>query len=248
MGTPTASELLQVWERALDAPVAARGLWMMQLADVAGDERAWLDLPLGQRDACLLQLHARLFGRALEGVATCPGCQATVEVVLDSEALQLPAAEMPSDGLPALDLHVAERDLAIRFRPVNCGDLLALQHCRDACAARQALLERCVTDIAGRDAMEVAGLPQHVQAELAAAMAAADPQADLQLDCICPDCSHRWHPVFDIAAFLWQELHAWALRLLRDVDTLARAYHWSESDILAMSPRRRQAYLEQCVP
>ena len=74
----------------------------------------------------------------------------------------------------------------------------------------------------------------------------ADPQADLQLALRCPDCGHEWQPPFDIARFLWQELHGWALHLLREVDTLAQAYHWAEADILAMSPRRRQAYLELC--
>jgi len=91
-------------------------------------------------------------------------------------------------------------------------------------------------------------LPADLQAEIGAAMAAADPQADLQLALACPQCAHRWQPVFDIARFLWQELHAWALRTLRDVDTLAHAYHWAEADILALSPRRRQAYLELCQP
>jgi hypothetical protein len=36
--------------------------------------------------------------------------------------------------------------------------------------------------------------------------------------------------------------------MLREVDTLAAAYHWAEADILALSPRRRQAYLELCAP
>ena len=64
----------------------------------------------------------------------------------------------------------------------------------------------------------------------------------------CPGCGHDWQPVFDIARFLWQELHAWALHMLREVDTLAASYHWAEADILALSPRRRQAYLELCAP
>lgn len=85
-----------------------------------------------------------------------------------------------------------------------------------------------------------------LQAELAQAMAQGDPQADLQLALCCPQCEHAWQPPFDIARFLWQELHAWALNLLREVDALAQAYHWTEADILGLSPRRRQAYLELC--
>jgi hypothetical protein len=246
MRTPTASELLNMWECALDAPAVVRGLWLLQLTDEAQDEGAWLDLSLGERDARLLRLHAKLFGHALQGIATCPACQSTVELALDCEALQIAPAEQVTAAEHVLDLHAAGRDMAVRFRPVNCADLLTLQSCRDVAEARERLLVRCVIEVDGKEAADVAGLPPDVQAELAAAMAAADPQADLQLDCACPQCAHRWQPLFDIATFLWQELHAWALRLLRDVDTLARTYHWRESDILAMSPRRRQAYLEQC--
>ncbi|WP_201316529.1 hypothetical protein [Dyella sp. EPa41] len=245
MRTPTASELLNVWERALDAPAVARGLWLLRLTDEAQGEDAWLGLSLGDRDARLLRLHAKLFGHVLQGVATCPACQSTVELLLDGEALQLAPTE-PAVTEHVLELHPAGRDMAIRFRPVNCADLLALQSCGDVDEARRQLLARCVIDVGGEGSADVAGFSSDVQAELAAAMAAADPQADIQFDCVCPECAHRWQPLFDIATFLWQELHAWALRLLREVDTLARAYHWSESDIVAMSPRRRQAYLEQC--
>ena len=35
-----------------------------------------------------------------------------------------------------------------------------------------------------------------------------------------------------------------ALRLLGHVHALARAYGWREADILAMSPARRQVYLD----
>ena len=45
-------------------------------------------------------------------------------------------------------------------------------------------------------------------------------------------------------SYLWHEVDAWALRLLRDVHRLARAYSWREADILALSPSRRQCYLD----
>jgi len=56
----------------------------------------------------------------------------------------------------------------------------------------------------------------------------------------------RMGPGFDIARYLWSEVHAWALRFLREVDLIARTYHWREEDILALTPTRRQAYLELC--
>ena len=43
-------------------------------------------------------------------------------------------------------------------------------------------------------------------------------------------------------------MNHWAGRMLLDIHALARAYGWSESDILALPPRRRQAYLELVAP
>lgn len=49
---------------------------------------------------------------------------------------------------------------------------------------------------------------------------------------------------FDIGAYLWEEVDAWADRTLRDVHLLAASYGWSERDILDLSPARRGRYLE----
>ena len=75
-------------------------------------------------------------------------------------------------------------------------------------------------------------------------MAAADPQADVELALSCPACGHAWPAAFDIASFLWTEVDAWARVLLHEIHALASAYGWREADILALSPRRRRAYLE----
>lgn len=45
-------------------------------------------------------------------------------------------------------------------------------------------------------------------------------------------------------SFFWDEINHWAKRLIHDVHILAVAYGWSEEKILALSPWRRQAYLD----
>ena len=60
----------------------------------------------------------------------------------------------------------------------------------------------------------------------------------------CPACTFTWSEPFDIVTFFWAEIDAWARRLLADVHVLASSYGWSERDILALSPVRRQYYLE----
>ena len=91
-------------------------------------------------------------------------------------------------------------------------------------------------------------LPDAVMEAVTNRMAQADPQADVQLAIRCPNCGHQWEAPFDIGSFLWTEIHACAMRLLREIHALASAYGWREADILALSPRRRQAYLELLQP
>ena len=79
---------------------------------------------------------------------------------------------------------------------------------------------------------------------LAERLAECDPWAESLLDLICPGVRHEWTVLLDVAVFLWTEIRARAQRLLHDVHTLAMAYGWREADILAMSSRRREAYLE----
>lgn len=243
MHTPTPAQLLQVWERGDSPSAAACGLLLLGSSCDECSTGTLAALPLGQRDALLLQLRARLFGAAIDAVASCPQCATLVEATFSCDDLLSPA----DAATPTLE-HVAH-GIRVQFRLPDSNDLLALEGCSDAVAARELLLERCVLAAQREgDAHAVHSLPNELRIGIAQAMAQADPQADLQLAFRCPDCGHEWQPLFDIARFLWQELHVWALHMLREVDTLAYAYHWAEADVLALSPRRRQAYLELCAP
>ena len=133
----------------------------------------------------------------------------------------------------------------VRFRPPDSGDLTAAAGESDPVRLRAILLERCLL-AAHHDGEPVPfdRLPQEVVDAVVNAIAKADPQADVELAVSCTACGHRWRVVFDIVSFFWSEIDAWAGRILREVHTLASAYRWGERDILALSPRRRQLYLE----
>lgn len=244
MRTPTPAQLLQVWERGDELSATARSLLLLASSCEDGTAGTLAMLPLGARDARLLQLRERLFGGDIDVVTSCPRCAATVEASFRGTDLLLAPDAEAAAATPELVVSVDGQHAS--FRLPDSNDLLALERCADAGAARRLLVERCLLT-AGESPNGGAGaLSAALQAELAQAMVRADPQADLQLDLRCPECAHDWQPPFDIARFLWQELHAWALHMLREVDTLAQAYHWAEVDILGLSPRRRQAYLELC--
>jgi hypothetical protein len=237
----SAYDLLRVWEVGEDQHPLDRALTLLA---VACPEQTWDELAalsVGQRDARLLALREWTCGPRLNGFAECPRCAKGLEFEVAAADLRV-AAELDAEE-EAREL--VTDGLALRFRLPDSRDLAALLGCQDPAVARSLLVRRCVLE-ASRDGESVAvgELPAEAIAGLAQRMAECDPQAEVQLDLRCPICDHRWQALFDIVAFFWAELAAQAKRLLREVHTLAQAYGWREADILDMSPRRRQFYLE----
>jgi len=241
----TASELLDVWDRGQRQGAHERALTM--LAAVLPDRPEGLlgELSIGRRDGLLLTLWERTFGPTLTAVTECPRCGEPLEVAFGAAAIR---AEPPPE--PPAERWRAEEELEadgyrVRFRAPSTADLAAIAGEADVGAARAALLARCVVAAShGGRPRSAEDLPSRVVDALAARLAAADPQADVRLAMSCPSCAAGWEELFDVAWFLWNEICARAPRLLRDVHALASAYGWREADILAMGPRRRQAYLE----
>lgn len=237
----TASELLAAWEHGFAQPPIQRALVLLVAAcpESSSDELAGLSI--GQRDARLLSLREWTFGAEVSGLATCPVCAERLE--LNFSVADLRASSSFAETNPVLSLEVAGYEA--RFRLPNSFDLAAVVDIQEGTAGHRALLERCLLS-AHQETEERAleQLPDAVLDALIEHMACADPQADVQLNLDCPQCSHRWQMVFDIASFFWSEIDAWARRVLREIHTLACAYGWPERDILAMSAWRRQLYLE----
>jgi ribosomal protein S27E len=113
------------------------------------------------------------------------------------------------------------------YRLPDTTDLIAISNCATEDEARTRLVERCMVGDASFE-------------DVASALDAVD---DLRIAVTCPDCGASWDVVFDPGAYLWHEVDAAAMRVLREVDALASAYGWSEEAILSMSPRRRAVYL-----
>jgi hypothetical protein len=233
-----ASDVLRAWELGQDRHPVDRALCLLRLAcpDTPWQELA--ELPVGRRDALLFALREQTFGRAMNGRVTCPACAAQAELALDTAALVVPAPDEVVDMLE-------EDGITLRFRLPDSLDLAAVARAGDPEAAHALLLERCVltAERAGA-AMRPRDLPPAIEERLEAIMAEQDPQGEVLLHVTCMTCGHRWQALLDIEGFLWTEVSAEATRLLGEVHTLARAYHWREADILAMSSRRREAYLE----
>ena len=241
MRVPTASELLAAWEEGVTLQPAGQAVLLLALVC---PERAPADLSLGERDRRLLALREQLFGPRLRSLAACPGCGEQLELDFDVGDLRVPAAQLPPAGG---EVAVSEGEYRVRCRLPSSADLLAVSRSADEREARQSLLSRCVVGVerAGVETEAAAAeLPAAVVGAVVEQMRRADPQADVQLALDCPACREGWSVAFDIASYLWAEVGDWAQRTLREVHALARAYGWSESDILSMGVRRRRWYME----
>jgi hypothetical protein len=196
-------------------------------------------LSIGRRDASLLTLREWMFGPSMSSVAVCPQCGQKVELCFDVSDLR---AENPPG---THEIAVAAAGYELQIRLPNSTDLSAIAAEPGADRQRRLLFERCLI-VARRDGQPAPPreLPPETIDAVAERLAEADPQADVQIAISCPFCGNGWQSAFDIVTFLWSEIEAWACRILRDVHTLASAYGWCERDILALSPARRQFYLE----
>lgn len=232
----TEAIVLDVWERGLAGSPAARRLLLASAAAPAGHDAA--DLPLGTLNGLLLDLRCGTFGDALPCTADCPACGESLDVTVAAAELRPSGHGGSADAVagPATGT-LGALGLTVTYRALTARDIAAVDPA--APGARQALLRRCVVDVS-----PPADLPDEVLEEVAKRLADLDPGADTLLALGCPLCAHRWEAAVDIADHLWTDVSGYARRLLHEVHALARAYGWSEADVLAVGPVRRQFYLE----
>ena len=242
MAAASPARLLDVWEQGSEQPQARRAWLLLRAHDPQATDAELARLTVGEAERRVLALRAATFGQRFDAVSRCPRCDETLE--LDFGIDDFPST---TDGNGDTARCLAAGDVEATYRLPTLEDLAQAAHSSNAEAARRVLIERCITGLSRRDGGAVAEGPQQgeVIAAVAAAIEAADPLAAMRLQLRCPACAHEGSRAFDAAAYLWAELDAWAAGLLHDVHLLARAYGWSESEVLALSARRRREYLDR---
>ncbi len=226
MRQTAARQLLDGWEtvRGQQMPVRAAALAALSTDQPLADVMRW---SVARRDQALFDFRAQMFGDRVEAVVPCPACAEQLEMQLALAQI----APSKSGAGPSAFRTVQIGGRRIRCRQPNSEDLLAVASLTDVAAAREQLIARCVdSDDPSLREQAAALLARHAN--------------DVQLDLTCPACGHAWQTAFDIAAFVWRELDDWAQRTLHEIHVIAGAYGWSERDILELSARRRQAYVE----
>ncbi len=238
------TELLNVWEYGLNQSTLQQALILITAASPELDSDAVARLSIGARDARLLQLREWMFGATLLNTAQCPHCAERVEWEGRTADMRLQGVDdVSADSVAEFQLSVDDYQLHFRL-PTSMDIATVMAATEDSSRAATALIERCIisVDRAGKGC-DLTELPQHAFEALSQQIEKLDPQADIRTELTCPECSHQWEVLFDIASFLWIEINTWAERTLRTVHRLATAYGWREADILSLTPVRRQLYL-----
>ena len=258
MHSLSAGDLLHIWEWGQGRSPVAQALLMLSVAYPEMPAEQLAALPIGQRDARLLRLRSQTFGSRLEATARCPVCGEALAYGLAVEELVGDGSNACGDASRTATLShrgeggEGEREYEWRqgsyrvsFRLVTSADFLAIGGQSEE-GARAVLLQRCLRAVwKGEAAIAPEDLPDEVVQGVGEQMAQRDPQAEIVLNLSCLNCEHQWTVLFDIVSFFWREIATAAQRLLQEVHVLASTYSWRESEILAMSPLRRQAYLNQ---
>jgi hypothetical protein len=239
MATLETADLVDLWEQGYASGLATRAFLLLSRTRLDLSEEELETLPVGTCNDLLLQLREQIFGPELESLVPCQHCHEALEITVNVRALRVRQVTHEAPG------EWTNGDLVIRFRVPTSGDLLELQECENEEEARQRLLERCMLEASRKaEAIDPAQLTAEEASAFAEHVGKTDPGAEIILNGICPHCGHQWESSLDIALFLWHELDTHVRHLLSEVHLLAWAYGWHERDILAMSSRRRQIYLD----
>jgi hypothetical protein len=225
----TFSDVLALWERGAQCHALDRTALLCAWARPELPAQTIVDLPLGTVSASLLNLREASYGARIQCHVDCQRCGERLELELRCPELLQPMAESLSE--------IEVRGLRVRAPCLR--DLAAVAGEPDVERAAQKLLARCTV----QTAVAPGALPHEAMREVEDALEALDPNADLVLDVHCAACGHCGAVQLDAGELLWDEIDAHARGLLYEVHVLARAYGWTEAEILELGAARRAKYL-----
>ena len=230
--------LLGAWELALAVPEVARAAALLYVAGVTPDLDAALDLDLGTCALGCARLLRELDGPLIDVVTQCPACGILLEATVPVTLADAAAGSGNDDGTPA-----TERVADWWVRQPSTRDLIDVGAAAAGFpeGARALLLARCVAPaVTGADISRAT--PEQLE-QLDAAAARLGAAADSVTDLTCPACGAVAEVALDVGALLWERVAQTAPVLFGEIATLARAYGWTEAEVLSLSEGRRRAYL-----
>ena len=209
------------------------------------------ELSMGDRELLLLLLRRRMFGSVMQSVLNCPSCNERLDLDLKVDDL-IVESSIAHQVLYEEEIEVEGARFQVTFHLPTGGDVEKVLRSADAglWGAAKALARECVHSVAGigdsgsPHEMTQKDWPDALFREVSARIEQLDPQAEIELQSKCPACGYEFRQSVDPGGYLVHELAARQLAKYQEVHQLARAYHWSEAEILGMGSRKRQIYLD----
>ena len=177
-------------------------------------------LPLGRIDFAIWRLRSETIAEPALAVTECQSCAERIEF------------ELPRDAL--LHDESAQNDVQISFQGKEFK--VRMPCINDFASGTLDPKELCAE--APWNDEQFRSIAEEVLQE-------ADPALGSSINCVCANCQQSTILPFDPSAFFWIELEQRVKRLISDIVTLAKRLGWSERDILAMGPTRRNWYLQE---
>jgi hypothetical protein len=248
--------LLEAGE-SLSAPVRVTALLSRCILRVGAEENVTPEmvraLTVGDREALLLHLRRITYGERLPCLLNCTdsACGERMDLELKvSELLLEPYAA--SQEWNEVAVRTEKKMYRVRLRVPNGLDqeFVAERAWMNVTDAENLLLQRCVESVSAQSVsaevsspLTMAEWPAELADKIGRKFGEIDPQAEILLSLQCPACGQAFTGEFDAGAYLYHELRGHIPYLYREVHQMARSYHWSEAEILSMTPRKRSVYL-----
>jgi hypothetical protein len=220
-------KVLELWEKTLGLSGWKRDDALLMDRGTGGT--------LGERNKALIALRGMLFDHAWPLKSTCPACATDCEFQVACIDLirELSQTDRP-DGQP---LTWGGQRIAARAPTIE--DVRAISRHTDAASAQRALVQRCLPDCLLPEEMtedDFELLSDHIEK--------LDPAAIVRFAIACPNCAHEWQAPLDAGESLAMEVQRAAEQTLVEIASLARAFGWSEREVLDLPRVRRTAYLQ----
>ncbi|MFG2937612.1 hypothetical protein [Streptomyces sp. NPDC048282] len=205
-------------------------------------------LLVADRQYLLLRLRRATFGDQVAANLVCPwpdcGRRVSIRFSLDSVPVEEARDRAPTHTVTTSDGTGIVFRLPTGADQEELSDHLAVNEAETLTA----LLARCVLRITPPDGPPdreaVAALPAVTRAEIEEAMRERAPSVEQSLEAECAECGRTFLAPFDVHRFFFGELRTDAAALYQEVHYLAYHYHWSETEIMAMTRDRRHTYLD----
>ena len=211
------------------------------------------NLLVGDREFLMLKLREMTCGNKLDAVLFCadPECGKPMDVTLNLDEFA-PEMKPVSERLFTLDLPADEGEVgrfSIEFRLPTGADqetaapLISGDEESAVCQLLARTIAR-VNDETSVDQETVRALPPKVRKEIEERMEKLAPHVTIELETSCIECQKPFSTLVDFTSFFLAEIKQSRRSLEQELHYLAWHYHWRESEILALTRRKRRRYIE----